>query len=446
MKKALILGAGLVTRPHVLYLLNVPDLEVTVASRTVSKAEALVGDHPRGRAIALNVKDESALEALIRETDLAVSMLPYVYHPKVAALCVKYHKHMVTTSYVKDEMRALDGAAREAGVILLNEIGVDPGIDHMSAMKVIHGVEQNGGRIASFVSWCGGLPAPEANDNPFGYKFSWSPKGVLLAGRNPARFQKEGKIVEIPGGELFDHYWPVHIAGLGGFEGYPNRDSLPYADLYDIQPTDWMFRGTLRNVGWCATLKRISELGLLEESRLERQPATFRQLLAQLLGVGPRVDLRQHLAERWGMSRDAKPLTDMEWLGLFSDEPLPQGAETPIDILTARMESKMAYEPGERDMLIMQHEFVAEYPRRREAITATMIDYGIPHGDTSMSRTVGLPAAIATRLILQGEMAGLVGVHTPVIPVIYEPVLAELARLGISLEEKVEVLPQEGEK
>ena len=444
MKKVLILGAGLVTRPHVVYLLNVPELEVTVASRTVSKAQALVDGHPRGKAVALNVKDDEALEALIRETDLAVSMLPYIYHPKVAALCVKHKKHMVTTSYVKDEMRALDDAAREAGVILLNEIGVDPGIDHMSAMKVIHGVEAAGGRIASFVSWCGGLPAPEANDNPFGYKFSWSPKGVLLAGRNPARFQKDGQVVEIPGGELFDHYWPVHIPGLGEFEGYPNRDSLPYAGVYDIEPDEWMFRGTLRNVGWCATLKKISDVGLLEEATLEPRPRTYRELLARLLGVGPEIDLRQYLAKRWGLDRDAKPLADMEWLGLFADEAVPEGAGTPVDILTALMLSKMAYAPGERDMLIMQHEFVAEYPDRREAITATMIDYGIPYGDSSMSRTVGLPAAIAARMILQGEISGPTGVQVPVIPEIYEPVLAELENVGISLTEKVEVLSGEG--
>ncbi|MGD8626679.1 MAG: saccharopine dehydrogenase C-terminal domain-containing protein, partial [Anaerolineae bacterium] len=248
MKKVLVLGAGLVSRPHVRYLLNVPEFQVTVASRTVSKAESLVEGHPRGKAVALNVKDEKALEDLIRQADLAVSMLPYTYHPLVAGLCVKHKKHMVTTSYVKEAMQALDGAARDAGVILLNEIGVDPGIDHMSAMKVIHDVEAKGGRIASFVSWCGGLPAPEANDNPLGYKFSWSPKGVLLAGRNPARFQKGGQVVEIPGEELFEHYWPVQIDGLGEFEGYPNRDSLPYTGVYDIAPDDWMFRGTLRYV------------------------------------------------------------------------------------------------------------------------------------------------------------------------------------------------------
>ena len=440
MKKVLVLGAGLVTRPHVRYLLDVPDFEVIVASRTVSKAQALINGHPRGKAVALDVSDEGALENLISQADLAVSMLPFAFHPLVARLCVKHKKHMVTTSYVKEAILALDDRAKEADVILLNEIGVDPGIDHMSAMKVIHQVERQGGKLASFVSWTGGLPAPEASDNPFGYKFSWSPKGVLLAGKNPARFQKNGEIVEIPGEELFDHYWPVHVEGLGEFEGYPNRDSMPYTDTYGIQPTDWMFRGTLRNVGWCATLKNLVEVGFFDDTSLEDAPATFRDFTAQVLGVSPETDFPQLLAEQWGMCHDSKPITDMAWLGLFSDDPIPEGNTSPIDIMTVQMQAKMAYRPGERDMIVMQHEFVAEYPDRKEAITATMIDYGIPHGDTSMARTVGLPAAIAVRLILHGEFAGLTGVHVPVIPEIYEPVLAELAELGIALTEKVEVL------
>jgi saccharopine dehydrogenase (NADP+, L-glutamate forming) len=439
-KKVLVLGAGLVTRPHVRYLLDVPDLEVTVASRTVSKAESLINGHPRGIAVALDVSDEAQLESLISQSDLAVSMLPYVYHPTVARLCVKHRKHMVTTSYVKEEMQALDIPAREAGVILLNEIGVDPGIDHMSAMKVIHHVEGSGGRIASFVSYTGGLPAPEASDNPFGYKFSWSPKGVLLAGRNPARFQKDGKLVEIPGEELFDNYWPVQIEGLGEFEGYPNRDSMPYRETYGIQPTDWMFRGTLRNVGWCATLKKLAEIGCFDDGPMAGSPATFREFTSYLLDVSPDTDLAQYLAEQWGMCKDSKPITDMEWLGLFSDEPLPAGQDTPIDVMAERMQSTMAYQPGERDMIVMQHEFLAEYPDRKEAITATMIDYGIPHGDTSMARTVGLPAAIAVRMIMHGEFAGLTGVHVPVIPEIYEPVLLELSELGIGLTETTQIL------
>ena len=440
MKKILVLGAGLVTRPHVRYLLAVPGMEVTVASRTVSKAEALVDGHPRGRAVALDVGDEATLEELIRQHDLSVSMLPYAYHPLVAALCVKHRKHMVTTSYVKDAMLALDGPAKEAGVILLNEVGVDPGIDHMAAMKIIHDVERRGGTIESFVSWVGGLPAPEASDNPFGYKFSWSPKGVLLAGKNPARFRKDGQIVETPGEELFDHYWPVHINGLGEFEGYPNRDSMPYTETYSIQPSRWMFRGTLRNVGWCATLKKMVEMGLFEDTPLLGPPATFGEFTAQVLDVSADTDLRPYLAERWGFCEDSKPITDLEWLGLFSDEPLPAGKHTAIDVIADRMESKLAYKPGERDLLVMQHEFEAVFEDHEEAIIATLIDYGIPHGDTSMARTVGLPAAIAARMIVQGEMAGVTGVHVPVIPEIYEPILAELAGLEIELTETTRVV------
>jgi len=440
-KNVLVLGAGLVAGPLVRYLMDQSDFHVKVASRTLSKAEKLVGGHPRGEAQQLNVNDEAALEELIRQTDLAVSLLPYVYHPTVARLCVKHGKNMVTTSYVKDAMRALDGAAKEAGVILLNEIGVDPGIDHMTAMRVIHRVQEGGGEITSFSSYCGGLPAPEANTNPFGYKFSWSPKGVLLAGKNAARFLKDGQVINIPGEELFDHYWtvPIEIEGkVIDFEGYPNRDSLPYMETYGITSARTMFRGTLRNVGWCATMKKIAELGLLDETeRDDIAGLTFAQFTAKL--INSTGDLRRDLAAYLQIDPDSRVMSNLEWLGLLSDDPLPLQKGAPIDILTARMLEKMRYAPGERDMLILRHEFIAEYPDRTEKIVSTMIDFGIPYGDTSMSRTVGLPAAIGARLILEGVI-NLTGVQIPVVPEIYEPVLQELERLGITFTESKEVL------
>ncbi|NOR81863.1 MAG: saccharopine dehydrogenase, partial [Ardenticatenales bacterium] len=195
MKKILVLGAGLVAGAHSRHLLEQPGFHVTVASRTLSKAQDIIKGYPNGEALQLDVSDEAALEDSIRRTDLAVSMLPYVHHPKVARLCIKHRKHMVTTSYVKEQMAQLDEAAKTAGVMLLNEIGVDPGIDHMLAMEVIHRVQKDGGEITNFTSWCGGLPAPEANTNPFGYKFSWSPKGVLLASKNSGRYLKDGEEV-----------------------------------------------------------------------------------------------------------------------------------------------------------------------------------------------------------------------------------------------------------
>jgi len=440
MKKILVLGAGLVAGAHTRYLLEQPDFHVTVASRTLSKAQAITGGHPNGEARRLNVKDEAALEDLIRQADLAVSLLPYVYHPMVARLCIKHRKHMVTTSYVKEQMAQLDGAAKKAGVILLNESGVDPGIDHMTAMKVIHRVQKDGGEITGFTSWCGGLPAPEANTNPLGYKFSWSPKGVLLASKNSARYLKDGEEVFIPGEELFDHYRivPVEIEGkVIDFEGYPNRDSLPYVKTYGITMTKGMFRGTLRNVGWCPTMRKIVDLGLLdEEERDDLAGLTCAQFTASL--IGSTGDLKRDLAAYLKIEQDSPVISNLEWLGLLSDDPLPLQKGAPIDILTARMLEKMQYEEGERDMLILQHQFIAEYPDHKEKITSTMIDFGIPHGDTSMSRTVGLPAAIGVKLILQGKI-DLTGVQTPVVPEIYEPILKELERLDIHFTEKNEV-------
>ncbi|MBN1859462.1 saccharopine dehydrogenase NADP-binding domain-containing protein [Candidatus Bipolaricaulota bacterium] len=442
MKRILVLGAGLVAKPLVQYLLAVPEFEVIVASRTLSRAERLVGDASNGRATTIHVDDREALERLIRDADLAVSLLPYVYHPVVAGFCVKHGKQMVTTSYVKDAMMALDENAKRAGVVLLNEIGVDPGIDHMSAMNIIHRIHDRNGQLVSFHSNTGGLPAPEANDNPMGYKFSWAPRGVVMAGKNPARFLEDGKTIDIPGTKLFAHHWPARISGFGTLEVYPNRDSLPYIETYGIPEIKTMFRGTLRYPGWCDTLVKIVELGLLDDAeRDDLGGITFSQLTSRLIGAESAApDLREALAAHLGIPAASKPISDLEWLGFLSDTPLPPAATTLLDVLAMRMLERMTYAPGERDMLVMQHEFIAQYADgSREKTTSTMIDYGVPGGDTSMSRTVGLPAAIATRLILQGEIR-LTGVQIPVVPEIYEPVLSELEQLGIRFEERTEPL------
>jgi len=437
-KKVLVLGAGLVSGPLVQYLLKQDDFEVTVASRTVAKAQHIVGDAANGIAKRIDVADEASLEDLISQADLSISLLPYVYHPLVARLCVKHKKQMVTASYVKDEMSALDEEAKRAGVILLNEIGVDPGIDHMSAMKVIDQIRSDGGDLISFSSYCGGLPAPEANDNPFGYKFSWSPRGVVLAGKNPARYLKDGKTIDIPGEELFANHWPVEIEGFGTLEGYPNRDSLPYIDTYGVHSVQTMFRGTLRYPGWCETLKKIAELGLLDETeRGDVAGLTLAQFMSKMIDSSG--NLKANVAAFLHIDENSHVISNLEWLGLFGNDPLPAGAKSPLDVLAGRMLEKMKYALGERDMLIMQHEFIAKYADRKEKTISTMIDYGIPNGDTSMSRTVGLPAAIATRLILEGKIT-LTGVQVPVMPEIYEPVLAELELMGIKFTEKTEVI------
>jgi saccharopine dehydrogenase-like NADP-dependent oxidoreductase len=442
MQRVVVFGAGLVVRAHVRYLLD-HRFQVTVASRTVSKAEEIIAGHPSGTPMAYDItKEPERLEPIIAEHDVAVSLLPWQFHPQVARACLNQGKHMVTTSYVKEEMTALDAEAREKGVILFNELGVDPGIDHMTAMQVIDRVQAAGGEITTFQSYCGGLPAPEANDNPYGYKFSWSPRGVLLAGLNTARYRRGGVVTDVPGDELFDHVWKVPATLEGEaveFEGYPNRDSMPYTESYGIDPRDVMFRGTLRFPGWCAAMKQVARLGWLGTEGLDGlEGKTYADLTARLIDSDSASDIESKVASYLGIASNGPEITKMKWLGLLGGDNLP-GPAAPVDILTARMLEKMSYNENERDMLVLQHTFVAEFPDRTENITSTMIDFGIPGGDSSMNRTVGLPAAVAVRFILE-ERFSQPGVIVPVMKEFYEPALAELERLGIQFTEETKVV------
>jgi len=437
MKKVLLLGAGLVTKPLVKYLLDKSYCEMVIATRTVSKAMKLLDNHPRGKALTLDVSNEQQLEDLIRDCDLAISLVPYAYHPTVARLCIKHKKHCITTSYVQPVMNALDGDAKDAGVLILNEIGLDPGIDHMSAMRVIHDVVGKGGKITSFRSYCGGFPAPDANNNPLGYKFSWSPMGVLMAGKNSGRFLEDGKEVSIPGPDLFAHYNPIQIEDVGEFEAYTNRDCLGYIELYGLKDAKTMFRGTLRYRTWCDTMKKVVDLGLLSDEERDLTGLTYNQWMATFAPAGAGPDGKKAVMAHLGLAEDSHTIKKLEWLGLFSDNPLPLEKGSPIEIMTETMVSKMAYQEGERDMIVLYHDFLAEdsgenRPRR---ITSTLVDYGIPNGDSSMSRTVSLPAAIAADLILT-ENIRMTGVHIPVMPEVYEPVLNALEKVNIVCREK----------
>lgn len=438
-KKVLVLGAGLVAKPLVEYLLFKGGFKVKVASRTVSKAKDLIGTHPNGEALTLDVTDAKTLETQIPEVDLVISLVPYAHHVTVANVCIKHRKPMVTTSYVSEAMKALDSQAKDADIILLNEIGVDPGIDHMSAMKIIHEIQDKGGKLESFYSYCGGLPAPEANTNPFGYKFSWSPRGVVLAARNDARYLKDGQIVEIPGHDLFDHYWNINVEGLGDFEAYPNRDSLDYIELYGLKGISSMYRGTLRNLGWCRTWKKIADLGFLDdEKQYKFENMTYAEFMGKLIGKNGD-NIKESLAKHLNLDIKDDIIMRIEWLGLLEDKTPVLKEGSALDLLVSLLMEKLQYAKGERDMLIMQHEFIGAYADRKEKTTSTLVDYGIPNGESSMSRTVGLPAAIAARLILQGKI-NLTGVHIPVLSEIYEPVMAELEKKGIRFTEKKEII------
>lgn len=437
MKKILVLGAGMISRPLVRYLLDQPDCSVTMATRTVSKAEKIINNHPNGKAEPLDVQDDLNLENFISSSDVVVSLLPYTFHVKIAELCIKHRKHLVTTSYISDAMKKLDKKAKDAGVLLLNECGLDPGIDHMSAMRIIHDVESNDGRVVSFKSTTGALPSHEANNNPFSYKFSWSPRGVLLASLNSAKWLEEGKEVSIPGEQLFENYYLQEIPRVGVFENYPNRDSTPYKNIYGLTHARTVYRGTFRFVGWCETLRNIVALGWLSEKPIkEFSGKTYGDLTRHLIGVKSEEDILKATAKYLNLKPYSTVIKRLEWLGLFSDKPVPDNKNNPLDYLNVLTLSKMTLEEHERDMVVMHHEFIAEYPSKKEYRTSTLVDYGIPNGDTSIARTVALPAAIAVKMIIQGKIT-LTGVHLPVIPDIYNPILDELEEIGIKFDEKI---------
>lgn len=439
-KSILLLGAGLVTRPLVNYLLDIPEFTLTIATRTASKAFALLGSRKNGLAEPFDIeKNPHMLDDMVKRHDLVISLLPAMHHPTVAKAAIKNKKQMLTTSYVSPEMQALDQEAKDAGIIIMNEIGLDPGIDHMSAMRVIDGVEANGGKVVSFRSYCGGLPAPEANTNMWGYKFSWSPRGVVLAARNAAKYLEDGKVVEIDGDDLFDHFHYVKLDELeDGFEAYANRDSMPYIDIYGLKDAHTLYRGTFRNLGHCVTWKKLADLGLFELDVMSGLDGmSYRGFMAKLAGVPNDENLEQAIVEKLNIPSDPPVIEKWTWLGLFDDNKLlPDSELSPLDALVEIFLEKLQYEPGERDMVALHHIFEAEYPDRKEKITSTLVDFGIPNGDTSMARTVGLPAAVATRMILQGQI-NMTGVQVPVIPEIYNPVLNELETLGIKCTERV---------
>jgi len=435
MKRVLVLGAGLVSRPLVRHLTEWPDIALTIGDLDGAKASQVLGGNERGRALTLSSGDDAGLARLVGETDLVVSLLPYPLHVKVANLAIANRVPLITTSYVSAEMRALDGAARKAGVLLLNEIGLDPGLDHMSAMRAIQRLRDDGFRLTSFRSCCGGLPAPEANTNPWGYKFSWSPRGVLAAGRNAARWIEDGRIVEVPGETLFTHVAPYDVSEVGRLEVYPNRDATAYVATYGIEGVRTMFRGTLRYPGWCETLHAVSRLGLLDDApRGFRAGTTYDEFMETFAvpGMGP---VAERVAARAGIAADGAVMKRLLWAGLFSDRPLGSTKVAPIDALCDRLTASMAYAPGERDMIVLRHEFgVVDAFGRPGTHVSTLVAFGEPSGDSAMARTVALPAAVAARLVVDGRIAS-VGVRIPVDPEIYEPVLDALEPMGIVFRE-----------
>jgi len=435
MQKVLILGAGLVANPMVKYLLG-KNFKVSVASNTPDRAKIMVGNHPSGQTIFWEAGDEETLDTLVAGHDLTVSLLPYRFHVMVARHCLKHRKDLVTASYVKPEMMALDEEAKQAGICFLNEMGLDPGIDHMSAMRIIDKIHSNEGAVLEFYSLCGALPAPEAANNPFRYKFSWSPKGVILAGNNDALFLRHGKEVHIPTRDLFKDPFQVDFPQVGLLDVYPNRDSMAYRTIYGIPEAQTVYRGTFRYKGWCETLDVMKRLNLISGDTFDMKGMTYAGMMAHQIGKQNSTDIRQQVATFLNIPVNSYALDALEWLGMFKTEPMSRGIDSTFEVSSDKMISRMGLGQEERDMVVLQHTFLAGYSNgRKEIIRSRMLDFGTLATDTSIARTVALPAAIGAEMILLGKIT-VKGVHIPIIPEIYNPVLDQLESMNIRMTEE----------
>lgn len=443
-KSALLLGAGFVTKPTV-QILSDAGVEVIVACRTLESAKKLCSGIKNARPISLDVTNTDALDAEVEKVDVVISLIPYTFHATVIKSCIRKKKNCVTTSYASPAMMELDKEVKEAGITVMNEIGLDPGIDHLYAVKAIEDVHKEGGKVTSFLSYCGGLPAPEASDNPLGYKFSWSSRGVLLALRNEAKYYKDGKVETIPGTELMGSAKPYFIYPGFAFVAYANRDSTPYKERYAIPEAQTVIRGTLRYQGFPEFVRVLVDMGFLsdkEEDFLKPsdKPISWQEATQNVL----RASSAKESDLEWAISSKTKfdnneekerVLAGMRWIGLFSSDPIiPRG--NPLDTLCATLEKKMQYEAGERDMVMLQHKFEVELKDgKKETRTSTLCDYGDPNGYSSMAKLVGVPCGVAVLMVLDGRISEK-GILAPVNWKLAEPLLLELKKYGIELIEK----------
>jgi len=430
MKKIAVLGAGFVSKPAVDYFIDRCGYEVIVTSLKKSEAERIVGGRAGGMALPWTTDQLDLLDSLVSEVDLILSMIPPTFHIPVARACLKHRKDMVTTSYITPEMDAFSEECQNRGILILNEIGEDPGLDNMGAKQMIDLVKADGGEIRSLTSYGAGLPAFEHNNNPFGYKFSWSPKGVILAAQAPAAYLKNGTKVEVEGENLFDHHWLVELENVGVFETYPNRDCTEYLKSFGLNNDISLFRGILRFTGWCNSMRGLVDLQLLNTTQ-EKDFAgkTYAEFIASLIGEDSCEDIVHNTAGFLKVKDNFDLINKLKWLGLFENQIIGIKKGTNADVLVDLMIKKMSYTALEKDMVIVHAEILAEFPNHREKRVSTMCVKGEIGGDSAMSRAVSLPAAIASKLILKGRIKAK-GVQRPTLPEIYQPVLKEMTDFG----------------
>ena len=444
MKRILVLGAGQSTGFLIAQLLEESEQEnwfVTVGDLDPEPIRAKIADHPRAEAIHFDVNDAGLRSTQIEQADLVINMLPATYQDLVAWDCVNHGRHMLSVSYRDQSVRDLDPDAKRKGVLLLCEIGLDPGIDHMSAISLIRKLEADGGRIVSFCSYGSGIPAPDQPQNPLRYVLTWDARNVVMAGYEGAQYMEDGKITVVPYHHLFHHTWAVDVEGVGMLEAYANRDSLSYMQTFGLSEVRTMIRGTLRYPGWSETWAQIVRLGLPNETL--RIPdlckRTYREVVGMFLPAAVSgADLEQRVARYLRISPTGRIMENLRWLGLFSDETIGCRGDTSTAMMTHLLKRKLPLPQDQRDMVVLVHQLDVEYPedgRQAERIESTLLVEGEAGGFTAMSRTVGLPVAVVARMLLRGEIS-LTGTAIPTHPSIVEPALREIERAGLKFTEK----------
>jgi len=443
MRNILVIGAGRSTAYLTKYLIEQApehDWHITICDQDLELAKAKTEGSTRATARKLNIVDDIERVSEISKADLVVSMLPAHMHNRVAVDCIALGKHLVTASYISEEMRALQTRAEEAGVILMNEMGVDPGIDHMSAMQIIDRVRDQGATMLQFETFTGGLLAPESEvGNPWKYKFTWNPRNVVVAGQGGAvKFIQEGNYKYIPYHQLFRRTEVIEIDEWGKFEGYANRDSLKYRSAYGLDDIPTIYRGTLRRKGYCRGWDVFVKLGVTDDSYVieDSENMTYRQFFNLFLAYNPHDSVELKLMHYLKIDQDSDIMEKLEWLGLFSDQKIGLKRATPAQILEHILSQRWTLDPDDRDMIVMYHKIGYELNGEQKQIESSMVTLGEDRTYTAMAKTVGLPVAIATKMILNGTIKT-PGVHLPISREVYEPVLKELENYDISFIEKV---------
>ncbi len=445
MRNVFLIGAGRSSSYLINYLLEHAkegDWTLTVADVSIQNAKEKIKGHPAGRAIEFDMHNDALLSGEVSRADLVISMLPAHMHLPVALECVKQKKNLVTASYVTKEMHDLDSEARQNDIIILNECGLDPGIDHMSAMKVIHELQEKGARLNFFKSFTGGLVAPESNDNPWGYKFSWNPRNVILAGQGTAKYIEDGQYKYIPYSRLFSNAESFLVEGHGSFDGYANRDSLAYRKIYGLNSIPTLLRGTLRQQGFCKKWNVFVQLGLTDDGYQieDSEHLTYKSFVEAFLPKSVKgKTVRERVAAFMQMNVTDPILDDIEWTGIFSDSPIRMKNASPAQILQQLLEEKWKLKESDKDLIVMQHLFGYTLNSKNYVHTSSLVVKGENSVYTGMAKTVGLPVAIAARCILKGEIK-LNGIQVPVLQEIYQPVLRELSKYGIVFKEQTKEL------